>query len=321
MPKAKWIAVFDESGGQRPEGKVGSDFSIGAVLFEAETLVPVAAASRRLGSLVKSGDYKYGDVRRSSEARQLIIDELFGTLRCRSYGAYVSGEGLQLAEEKDKAAEARYQGQWGEQSSRTLPGKDQPFSEWLLREFMGKMAPHLGNYGVTHDVDITVYWDRRSDPAILQNAWQEGFDSLASLPQFSSASKLVRFGGPTTDLLNPVARLAGVVAGDVRQFFQGIGDRVWRRLRADGLAASCDPIATGLMSDEGTPKIATVNESLTTGDPRQSSNEPILRGYYKSLLESDPHRHRLVSFCSPSGYFGHLAIEHWSRWHLFQLPD
>ncbi len=132
----------------------------------------------------------------------------------------------------------------------------------------------------------------------------------------------VRFVGAASGELTWVSRLAGVLAGDVRQYFIRHGQRIWPRMDASGLRGNVDPYSVPELSNTLMPIVATINERLADPEPEIGSEDTVmLQGYYKAFLEDRSDGDRLISFGDPDGHLGILRITRGDLWHIRQLPD
>jgi hypothetical protein len=181
---------------------------------------------------------------------------------------------------------------------------------------MGYMLPQVAAHGRACGYHTELYWDDRSDMNVLKNI----FSNYAQREEFPDIESHISFGGLAKGPLTPITRLAGVLAGDVHEFFLHHGARIWKSLDPDGLTQPVDPHVT----KGGKPFrcMSTYSELLADADPFTGSDQTVMIGaYYKNFMRNGALNYRLISFCDPRGRLGALGIEHGRRWHIFQLSD
>ena len=121
--------------------------------------------------------------------------------------------------------------------------------------------------------------------------------------------------------LNGVARLAGVLAGDLHLFFDSHGKKIWKHLDANGLRTQADPYSVHKLA-VSSRLMSTREEPLADPDPYSASESTVmLQAYYQSFLRNVETKRKLISFCDPHGHMGVLEIEHGRRWHIRQSAD
>lgn len=135
------------------------------------------------------------------------------------------------------------------------------------------MVPQLGRYADHHDLEISLFWDDRSDISFIGNRVGHYVDKLRAFPGLTDIDRRLIFKGSTTEKLNQIARLSDVLAGDIRFYFEINGERVWSRLDPSGLYGAFNPwriIA-------GSPQVATIDEPLSVKDHVKMSATAVLQ--------------------------------------------
>lgn len=310
------IVIVDESGDNRPSDQ--RDFSAAGLVFRADFVEYMRQASRRIGELLGKSDYKYRDISRSTEGRREFLALLNGS-RCKvsAFGFYVGQGGLGAERNRERQAASAY-GDNLDSPSRAEAGRrlSESPSGYYLDQCVDCMMPMLGHLWRTSKVGFDVYWDDRSDLERIERRWalkQEQFASVLSVKVDQVGARLL---GPASGIHSPITRLAGILAGDLRQFFRMHGPRVWRHLDDSGLRGSVDPIRGPIDQDLGHCRVVGSETSrLADENPASAGEHCMLQGYSKRLLSD------LLSFCDPDGRLGHVKILHGNHWQVLQQPD
>ena len=317
----KLLAVIDESGGNRPRNHEDGDFTLGVTLFDREDRSYVADRARALAAIVMRPDFKYRDVQESTEARRSFLQTFnLSPGRVLAYAMNTAGPSVARTLDRNEVAVKRYAQQWRSASTNDAVAKRD--TETLFREVLQKSLPQMGYWAVTTGHELEVFWDDRSDVHIARDAWECAFKGIDELPQFSRVRQHIRLGGTASGELNQVARFAGVLAGDVRQFFKVHGPRIYKRLDETGLAGVIDPNIEDMWVGRGPRQVANVRDILADPDFQTGNRDTcMLQGYYKSFLYSTVTNKHLMSLASPSGIYAILAIAHGYEWAVHQLGD
>jgi hypothetical protein len=320
MAAEGFSAIIDESGSNRPLNDPTSGFGVGAILYTESYQKELVRVANRIAAITKNNDFKYKHVQQCTEARKEFIRALnLDRKRVRCYAFYTSG--ASVAEEIDKTRQAaKY---YGDDQFSNETNEVNKTTKELLTRYINTMAPHLAAYSITRGLHIDVYWDRRSDLSLIEIIWNAVMARQNNIPQFSGVEKLVTFKGYATNDLSHIARLAGVIAGDVRQYFIVHGHRIWKHMDQNGLPQSVDPYRKkGVFSRDTMKEVAKKREMLADKEAGEASkNTVMLQGYYKSFLEDELDGYKLISFGDPNGHLGHLKINHGNDWSIIQLPD
>lgn len=320
MPRDQRIVVVDETGtGNRPQDKGDQNFGVGALIFPRALQVELAQAGRRIGQSLKKGDYKYKHVQASTVARTQFLEIMNGFKgQIMAYAFFTADQSIADETRREQAAAESY----GSRRSRGDDDKEDLATAALLESFIKYMAPQIGAHALTNGYEVEVHWDRRTDLTLIEDTWREQLALIAKLPRYKGIDRVVSFAGAAGGDLSHVTRLAGVVAGDIRQYFLRHGERIWAHLDETGLHEDTDPIIQSVYRWKPPPAVATLSEMLADPHPDEGSRDStMLQGYYKRFQQSDETGHYLISFGAPGGRLGILCIEHGSRWHIHQLPD
>lgn len=312
------VAVVDETGTtNRPGVADGDGFGVGAVLFPEPATQSLIDRGRLLGRLLNVGDYKYKHVQRNSLARQHFLRTLNAdALSVLCFGMYVSGAALAKEDARERGAAERYGEVPSEARQESLAELSDDPRRYLLKSFIQYMAPCIGAYAVTRGQRIRVLWDNRSDLEFIRECWSDALRRQAEHPAYRRSAELAVLDGAAVTDMNHVARLSGVLAGDIRQFFDVRGDAIWQRLDPHGLPDVVDPIRAAYRNVSEPPVVAKLTEPLTSDDPAVAAPRTcMLAGYYKRLLQG------LLSFCDPDGRMGYIRVRHRCDWDVIQLPD
>ncbi|MDP1768964.1 MAG: hypothetical protein Q8L74_09205 [Nitrospirota bacterium] len=309
----KLLVIIDETGGSRPTEKGGVGFGVGAILLPEGKLGLLATAAKEIGSVVGKADFKYRNVQENREARTLFIKSLC-TNEVQCYGFFSSETGV--AQEIMRTTEA------GKHYTTPTSEKNTASTEVLMEQFLGYAILPIARHAQVNNYTAALFWDRRNDLSFIEKICRKHIDMYKEYATFAGVDKSIYFGGQATHPLSSIARLAGVLAGDIKQYFTIHGQSIWRSLDQDGLKGTRDP---HLLRDPiAIPfrRVATINGSLSNDDPyKPSTNSTMLQGYYDCFLRHDETGCRLISFCDPMGHMGVLEIEHDHLWHITQLAD
>lgn len=314
------IAVIDESGTNNvPTLGDGSSFVVSAILFNENELDSLVKSSKQICGITKASDFKYKHVQVNTDARAAFLRAIRGLSRPSGLlGFYAPGPAL-LKEKKRVINEIkRLDSDDGGDAARTSAAIESGNIDLLLESFMGFLSPMFLHYASFIGQPIRVFWDRRTDieRIVKYCSRNEYLHKLFIGGEAENTS--LEFCGEATGDLKHVAKLSGVVAGDVSTFFRRHGPRIWPRLRAllevNATAMSRDFI-NGCRLDEHT-LIDTVYERLADGNFMIGNRDTcILQGYTKHFVRG------LLSFASPEGIMGHIEIVHGSQWRIHQFPD
>ena len=313
-----YIAVFDETGtSSRPQSVEESGFGVGAIICPLDLVGALAAISKQIGATVNKEDFKYKHVRNSEAARELFLKALNGTNSAVNLFAFYAHGACMVHERQRTKAVARGYGAKNEQPSSPTGGSSVHFDSFLTYT-----ASCICAHAATNSYSMKVYWDRRTDMDQIKRS----FDKLIALQsdtlRWNDVDRLVSFCGPAPMELVPIARIAGVLAGDVWKYFVSHGHRIWSKLDPSGLPGVYD--YSGVNIDDpsitGPTHIASIREPLADSEPSRLTATVMLQGYYKRFLKRETNEH-LISFGDPNGHLGALGIVHGNHWNIYQLPD
>ncbi len=287
------------------------------ILCEETQVTALAAAAQGIAAATKNKDFKYKHVQKSAEARAAFLRAVNSLNQpCGLFGFYAAGGAL--LNEKDCAVEEM-----------ALLGVDDgghtaEYAERIRREegnahieaFLSYFASCLLQYARAVRREVKVCWDRRSDLAALQQHCEDYKEVLGQFAAVGAATSLVTFQHVADGPLTSVARLAGVVVGDVRYFFQKHGDRSWSRLPA-AVRVAGQPDESVLNDPRKlaeVTRVETVEEPLADADFAQAGKDTcMLQGYWKRFIE------KLISFASPPREHG--TSGHHPRVEVGDPPD
>ena len=313
------LMVLDETGTtNRPELEVESDFGVGALVVDPSDVTRLVQTARRIGELVGKRDYKYKHVQKNSEARKEFIDAIQPLTRPSGvYGFFAPGGAL-LKEKERAIAEMQFLGtDDGGETARTAEAIRNGDASAHMNEFLSFFAACPITYSGAIERRIRVCWDRRTDLLRLQEHCDETRKNFRLHVNFGDLSNTVSFQHVADGELSWVARLAGVLAGDVRTFFRLHGERVWSRM-ANAVRVSERPTAAMFQPENfaNITRVAVVNELLGDADPQTGTKETcMLSGYAEQFIA------RHLTFMAPDGKAGHIVINRVDEWEIHQIPD
>ena len=300
--------VIDETGATPS----ANGFGVGAILFPKERTDLLRGAAKEIAVLVSKEDFKYKHVQNNSSARAKFIQTL-QLKGVRIFGFYSSASGMKQRIDRFNEVAPIY--------GRHMLGYDSSPAMQLMDLFLGYAVGPIACHALVNRYTADLYWDRRNDLKLIESLVKKHIEKYANHPRLAGAEKSIRFGGQTAGRLNSVARLAGVLAGDLRLFFDLHGSKIWKCLDVNGLRMQNDPY--GMQHAAASSRLmATSEEALADRDPYSSSPGTVmLQAYYKGFLKHIDTKRNLISFCDPQGRMGLLEIEHGQRWHVRQSAD
>lgn len=313
------LFVIDETGTtNRPDLSGESDFGVGGVIFEAADTSRLVDAARQIGDLVKKKDYKYKHVQSNTDARRVFVEAVMPLVRPAGVFGFYS-PGASLLNEKDRAVqEMSFLGtdDQGVTASiaEAIRGGD---GDAHLQVFLDYLASCVITYSGGVGRSIQVCWDRRTDLEQLQQYCDELRDYYRSHPSFGDISGNVSFSHVADGERAAIARLAGVLAGDVRFFFRKHGGGIWSRL-ADAVRVTKEPTIETYQYENlaNITRVAVVDEAIADAAALPGSKDTcMLRQYADRFISGH------LSFASPEGKMGHLLIRNASNWEIHQIPD
>lgn len=256
MSMKKLIVVIDETGAFRPQENSTEGFGVGAIFFPDDKTSLLVKAAKEIGTLVGKEDFKYKHVQGDSRARAKFI-QILQADGLKVLGFYSSKCGVAEQISRFNEAVTLY--------GRVKLEKDRPSTERLLDMFLGFAMGSIACHALVNNYSADLYWDRRNDIELIKGLVENHIEKYKANPRLAGAEKAIRFAGQTTIELYGAAKLAGILAGDLRLFFDLHGKKIWKHLDADGLRTQADPyraknlaISSRLMS--------TRNESLADPD-------------------------------------------------------
>lgn len=308
----KLIMVIDETGAFRPLENSTEGFGVGAIFFPQDKTDLLVKTAKEIGSLVGKADFKYKHVQGNSRARATFIRTLQED-DLKVFGFYSSKSGVAEQIARFNEAAILY--------GRVKSDKDRPSTERLLDMFLGFAMGSIACHALVNSYTADLYWDRRNDIELIKCLVEKHIEKCKANPRLAGAEKAIRFGGQISVELNGAARLAGVLAGDLRLFFDSHGKKIWKHLDADGLRTQADPYSVNDLA-VSSRLMSTRKEPLADPDPYSASESTVmLQAYYQSFLRHVETKRKLISFCDPQGHMGLLEIEHGQLWHIRQSAD
>lgn len=313
------IAVVDETGGtSRPTENDDIGFGVGVILFMPEHVKQLSRVVTDISEEVKNFDFKYKHVKKSVRARRLFVDAI-NSDGIQVYGFYSVANGIAREIIRGKVASNYYENSVEDDSELIQRSTDD-----FLKQYVGYMVPSLMRHAHVNRYKVDVFWDRRTDHAFIRDTCNHFIHQFEGIPGFSGYDNLVSYRGIAVGDNAKIAKLAGVLAGDLKQYFGSHGPRIWKHLDPEGLKYVHDSqiLITPVLDEENASRrVATINEHLADNEPFERSDTVMLQAYYKKFLGHDKTNCRLISFCSPDGQMGILEVEHGRRWHIRQLAD
>jgi|CXWL01.1.fsa_nt_gi hypothetical protein len=312
MSMKKLIVVIDETGAFRPQENSTEGFGVGAIFFPDDKTSLLVKAAKEIGTLVGKEDFKYKHVQGDSRARAKFI-QILQADGLKVFGFYSSKSGVAEQIARFNEAATLY--------GRVKLEKDRPSTERLLDMFLGFAMGSIACHALVNSYTADLYWDRRNDIELIKGLVEKHIEKCKADPRLAGAEKAIRFAGQTTVELYGAARLAGILAGDLRLFFDSHGKKIWKHLDADGLRTQADPYRANNLAISSR-LMSTRNESLADPDPYSASESTVmLQAYYQSFLSHVETKRKLISFCDPQGHMGLLEIDHGRLWHIRQSAD
>ncbi|MBA4107955.1 MAG: hypothetical protein C0485_19660 [Pirellula sp.] len=308
------ICIFlDESGTtNRPTLNEDHDFAFGGILVNELDFTSMRRLSDALAVTVGNRDFKYRDVQRSSAARTRFIDAMNET-NVEAVAIYVPGGSL-LEEKRRAIAEMEDLGSDDDggtaQAAQELQADKAGTS---IRYYIEMLAAAFLQLSAVRRQRFTLFWDRRSDLDTVLSGCINWQDLVAPTPLHRHSD--VDFGGRAEGEAIALTRVAGVVAGDVCQFFRNHLSRIEAHLpskhRFDVFPEPFD--ANEVMA---AMKVADVWERLADANPNDAARDTcIIQGYFRSFAKS------LMTFLTRDGRMVHLHVLSGRHFTLHQLPD
>lgn len=302
--------VFDESGNVG-DSKSRESYAIAGVIYRANRLKALHDLDARLRELFATGDYKYSHLRVSIPARRLL----------RS-GLQAAGVSLLCI--------ASYQGGIAAEQERfdSAAGERQPVRERRqnLEYFTDFVAQ--ASYTACYQAGgpANVWWDRRSDMPVIASRFDEANKNLQRVPDtcraadpatvkslvaMKKAGHSLSFLGACGHSEKPVARLAGLIAGDILAVLADQHAVVASLLKSGGRPETLRHVRE--FRQIGSFHCGAIPEPLARGS-ELLTDKPAFRAYAPFLCSS------MFSFIEQDGRVGHLRRE-LGQWHVLQLPD
>lgn len=216
MSMKKLIVVIDETGAFRPEENSTEGYGVGAIFFPEDKASLLVKAAKEIGILVGKKDFKYKHVQGDSQARAKFI-QILQTDGLKVFGFYSSRSGVAEQIARFNEAATLYE--------RVMLEKDRPSTERLLDMFLGFDMGPIACHALVNCYTADLYWDRRNDIELIKELVEKHIERCTANPRLAGAEKAIRFAGQTTAALYGVARLAGILAGDLRLFFDSHGKK------------------------------------------------------------------------------------------------
>lgn len=311
-PTNRVIGVIDEAGAFRPEEDNTEGFGVGVILFPEEKTDLLVKAAKEIASMAEKEDFKYKHVQKTSRARATFI-RVLQTDGLQIFGFYSSKSGVAEKVVRYNKAATLY--------GRVKLETGKAPTEVLLDMFLGFAMGAIACHALVSKYIADLYWDRRNDMGLMKSMINKHVGKLKSNPRLVGAEEAIRFVGHATAELKTVVRLAGVLAGDLRLYFDTHGERIWKHLDASGLKNPTDPYGTNNLA-LSSRIVSTMTDLLADPDPNIASDKTVmLQGYYKRFLRHPETNCNLISFCDPYGRMGILEIENGRLWHIRQSAD
>ena len=310
-------AVLDKTGSTNfPKNDTSSDFGVGVVIFDDSQAKSLIEASKKIGEITGSTDYKYKHVQRNAGARQVYLSTVNNLKSpCGVFGFYAAGGSL-LNEKVEAVKEMGFLGSSdGGYTAELAESLRQNEKGVHLEDFFGKTVSCLVWYSHALQRPLHLFLDDRTDLKAILEMTQKWLATMSELRHdISDWAKLARIE-PASGSYNGIARFAGALAGDVRFFFNRHGEKIWRRLRENVRLTAADRQRI-LDGDESAFIIARVEEVLADENFTTGSKETcMIQGYTKRFIASR------MTFASAQGKLGHLIIVRGNQWMISQIPD
>jgi hypothetical protein len=317
------VAVFDESGGSsRPGPEEGDDFALGAVIFSGRRpFKDLIRLDEKLQQATNCNDYKYRQVRQSSEARLAFVDAFrrqSGLIRL--YGYYAAGGAFICQAEREVHAATTMKTDPEEVTraeANLARHKEDPRGEGL-KDALLTSIPAMSAWAQTQRRSISAFLDDRSDHKLIGTVIDEHMKLLKAARIYGESYDFMDWKGTCIEHLFPVARVADVLVGDIRATFAAKGQIIWDQLAADGFVGRHHEALATSSAHFGPvpmPRVGRVESSLWDDDWESGSTKTTMFGAYRQWLLTNK-----LSLYSPSGQ-GCLLVAECDHYALFQQMD
>lgn len=302
------LIVFDEAGSSSHPGDLRQlhDFAVCGLMVTSDQIADLRRLHEQLVAATGKSDFKFADVRHQPRAAASFRT---GMQRARfELLAFYCAPGSVAMDQR------RFLAQIEQDLGPPLPGTAE--SPRTMHQNFLRIVELVASALVTRAQEgfrMEAYWDRRSDHQAIMAAWQEevrqhrrnGF-----LPDDCPEPTLT-VGLPGE--LAFLARLAGIVAGDLVAMFRHTGPRIFALIREGFFVDRRAPEGRRIV---GHQPIARMKAPLIRPATDETGEDgTMLRSYYRRLLKQQ------VFFFDPSGRGCGLRIRSNTDWEVLQVPD
>lgn len=317
------IAVCDESGHRSsvPGEESGDDFAIAAVIFQGRrAFLDIKKLDEKLQILTGRVDYKYRQVRQSTEARTAVIETLnrqSGLIRI--HGFYAGGGAfIREAERSLNAVTTMNSGDLAVQNAKEhLSAMRESPGRMGLRGAIINSLPSLAHWATSRRQAMAVYFDQRSDMPEFSRYLNSHVSAYLGSPVLAPIASHLQWKAECIPELCAVARVADIFAGDIRHTFRNHGDGIWGHLENDGFVGRHSELLNRKQDDVAFPMVVVGNVSNAQWDANVlegSTGTTMFKAYGKYLIK------RTISLFSPGGIGCHIRQVK-DRWDVIQNPD
>ncbi len=314
------IAVCDESGqnSSDPGPTDGDDFSIGAVLVQGrQAYLDLKILDRDLQAIVGKSSYKYKHVQKSAEAKQRIIHTLnHQSGMIRVYGFYAAGGSF--VNETKRALNATVSHKLDDievkNAKDNLDAILKKPTRIGLSDAIVNSIPSIGHWAKSRNQVAEVYFDQRSDMKYFTKTILEHLDAFSTAHKSLDVRKNLKWQENCPRTISCLARIADILAGDIRQTFRRHGHVFWKKLAGDGyvgrhneFSPNCKRLPIFPFAHRGWIKKPTINEQAEEPDH-------LFFDYDKYLIN------RMISLYSPTGIGCHLQYYD-DKYEILQMAD
>lgn len=315
------VAVFDESGASSTPGQGNADdFSLAGLVFSGRRAwSDLVSLDAKLQQITGRLDYKYRQVRQSTEARRLVIECLdHQSSLIRVFGYYAAGRAFLSQAERELEAVTAFGGDVLAEQAKLARIAADPRKEGL-KDAVATSIPAMSAYAESARKRISVYFDRRTDLNAIHDEVDSSMTVWAQMPIWGRSYTYMDWGGECPPELEPAARISDVFAGDIRATFASKGYAVWNLINQDGYVQRHEEVIAAQNSMWAgpipAPHIGTVSNDLWDTDWKTGNTDTsMFAGYCPYMLAS------AVSLYSPCGR-GCLLKRLKGEFNVYQVMD
>lgn len=315
------VAVFDESGASNTPGEqFADDFALCAIVFSGRRgWKDICRLDKLLQEITGRDDYKYRQVRQSTDARKAVVAALVQqSALCRVFAYYAAGGAFVQQAERELAADIGH-GQDSTGSMQNLEAmKKNPRFEGL-KDALFTSVPAMSAFAASRRERVSVYLDQRTDLPSISQELIKYMRRVDASRLWGDSYKSMDWMGECPTWLFPAARIADVFAGDVRATFKEHGNAIWKLIQSHGFVGMRSHVAelpdcewAGLVP---VPRVGSISVDIWDANWQEgSTTTTMFRAYSHCVLAGR------VSLYSPCGR-GCLLRKNSTGFDVFQVMD